>query len=59
MVVFPIQRTRVLLELFTFWSWLMLPIGNHLRKKGVLLWVFLDDFLIIAPTRELTAKHTE
>ena len=41
------------------WQRLMLPVVNHLRKKEVLLWVFLDDFLIIAPTRELTANHTQ
>ena len=41
------------------WQRLMLPVVNHLRKKGVLLWVYLNDFLIIAPTRELTAKHTK
>ena len=32
---------------------------SHLRRKGVLLWVYLDDFLIIAPTIEDCALHTQ
>ena len=38
---------------------MMLPVVSHLRRKGVLLWVYLDDFLIIAPTIEDCALHTQ
>ena len=38
---------------------MMLPVVSHLRRKGVLFWVYLDDFLIIAPTIEDCALHTQ
>ena len=38
---------------------MMLPVVSHLRRKGVLLLVYLDDFLIIAPTIEDCALHTQ
>ena len=41
------------------WQRMMLPVVSHLRRKGVLLWVYLDDFLIIAPTVEDCALHTQ
>ena len=38
---------------------MMLSVVSHLRRKGVLLWVCLDDFLIIAPTMGDCALHTQ
>ena len=41
------------------WQRMMLPVVSHLRRKGVLLSVYLDDFLIIAPMIEDCALHTQ
>ena len=41
------------------WQRMMLPVLSHLQRKGVLLWVYLDDYLIIAPTIENCALHTQ
>ena len=41
------------------WQRMMLPVVSHLQRKGVLLSVFLDNFLIIAPTIENCALHTQ
>ena len=41
------------------WQRMMLPVVSHLRRKCVLLWVYLDDFLIIAPTIEDCVLHTQ
>ena len=38
---------------------MMIPVLSHLRRKGVLPWVYLDNFLIIAPTGEDCALHTK
>ena len=41
------------------WQGMMLPVVSHLRRKGVLLWVDLDDFLIIPPRIEHCALHAQ
>ena len=41
------------------WQRMILPVVSHLQRNGVLLWVYLDDFLIMAPTIEDCALHTQ
>ena len=36
----------------------MQAVTNYLRVKGVQIWVYLDDFLIISDDYERTAQHT-
>ena len=37
------------------WQRLMRPVVVAMRDKGFLCWVYLDDFLVLAPTKELAA----
>ena len=40
------------------WQRLMRPVVQRMRSEGYLCWVYLDDFLILAPTRIRAAAGT-
>ena len=33
------------------WQWMMTPILNYMRNLGALIWVYLDDWLLIGATK--------
>ena len=41
------------------WQRCMLPIINKLRHQGALIWVYLDDFLILGENPQEVAQHTQ
>ena len=43
----------------TKWQRMMLRIIYHLRAQGVLVWVYLHDFLVIAPSAALCRMRTQ